>query len=187
MTRRLPHVLDTIEDLADTVVAVATSPTPVGDALRLFGAAAAAAGTVLAVWRWLVPVVRRRFEDRQALRTLLYGRPAIPANPISGAAEQPEVLGIGPAFAQHIEIERASLAELKDQTQQLQGQVTDLTTAFTRLAENDARVTELAGDVAIIRDGLAELRGLVLGTPTGPGAVAEVQVAVGDTGHLPHG
>lgn len=59
-----------------------------------------AVGTAVVSWfRWVRPRIRARRDEREATNEVLLGRPAVPANPITGAPAQPEKPAIGKQVA----------------------------------------------------------------------------------------
>lgn len=122
------------------------------DWLALLALLASVAGSLYALYRWAAPRIEQRIEDRLALRELLFGRPAEPANPITGAPAQPAVLGIGPTVALHIKQETEALGKVRDDVARIARTVEETVNTRRELADLRRRVGVLEDRVVVLED-----------------------------------
>lgn len=120
--------------------------------IRTIVAAISIATTGLVCWHWVRPRVRARRLERESIATVLLGRPAVPANPITGATAVPAVPSIGQLVADiHHELHPnsgTSLADAVGRTEAAQ-------------ARTEAAVEELRNDVGVVKERQARDYGLL--------------------------
>jgi hypothetical protein len=82
------------------------------DWVKTVGAAFVILGSIVGWWRGILPKLRESKHERKSIAHALLGRPAIPANPITGEDARPAILPLGQQVME--------LRELIDQTRTTQ-------------------------------------------------------------------
>lgn len=121
-------------------------------------------------WRWALPRLRNRRAERQAINAVLVGRPAVPANPITGEPAQEAIPGLGDRIntmqASIGELQRASelhmekLFEVEHEVKNNDGSsMKDSTHRLERAAErSDARQDAQDAQITRIQDQLGDVQ-----------------------------
>lgn len=135
---------------------VALDPTgPARDWTEFLIAVTVLAGAIASWWRWGLPKLKARWERERDWEVLVEGRPAIPANPRTGAPEQPAVPPIASLVAQvaaqvrdiHHELHPNGGSSMKDAQQRIERAVSSLATTVQtvvdRLAQGDDSFTDI--------------------------------------------
>lgn len=133
----------------------------ISEHLELFLTLIGAATAVLGWWRWLRPKLKARAAERDAINEVLLGRPAVAANPITGAPAQPERRPIGQLVADiHHELHPNNGSSMRDSVDRTEAGVAalaaELADVRARLADGDRRFHDVDARLANIETVLAD-------------------------------
>lgn len=109
---------------------------------------------VYGLWRWARPRIEEERAERKAMRQVLIGKPAVPANPITGEPAQDEIPSIGAQMTEAVK----SLEYLIARDHQVAGLLARVDAVEQRLAKGSAEFAAMHADLAAIRAELEEMR-----------------------------
>lgn len=102
--------------------------------------ALALAAAIVGVWRKVLPRLRKRAAEREAINAVLLGRPAVPRNRITGEQALPGIPSIG-----------QRMSEISERTANVEK-------AVVAIAQQHQEITDLKADVAELKSDVAELK-----------------------------